>query len=190
MRIAIFGSEGSFTEEAANVYCRRQHILKPVFMYQETVEKVFQAISTDQVVGIIPISNTSGGAVEETIEAMSKHFFRPILIFEINIAQNLLSAKNTKPEDIDKIYSHPQALAQCRLYLAKNWLRVKKAPYANTASAARDLAAGKLGANSAVIASLKAAKLYDLVVIAKDIQDSRFNFTQFLVFDRATTKSA
>ena len=184
MKIAILGAEGSFTEEAANYHCQRNDI-KPAFLHCETPEEVFKSVDDKTAkLGVIPISNSLGGGVEETITAMSQHSFRPIAFFEIRVRQNLLTRQDTKPANITKIVSHPQAFAQCRLYLARNWLKAKKVPYNSTASAARDLATGALDNDVAVIASSKAAKLYGLKTVASDIQDFQSNFTQFLVFSR------
>ena len=183
MKIAILGAEGSFTEEAAIHYCQRNDI-RPAFRHCETPEEVFKSVDEKTTkLGVIPISNSLGGGVEQTITAMSQHSFKPIAFFEIRVRQNLLVRQDVRAADITKIVSHPQALAQCRLYLARNWLKAKKIPYNSTASAARDLANGQLDSDVAVIASAKAAKLYGLKTASSDIQDFQSNFTQFLVFN-------
>lgn len=189
MKIAIFGAPGSFTEEAALSYCSKRPI-RPSFSHHETAEEVFDAVERNHAsLGVIPLSNSIGGSVEETVEAMSKHSFDNVNVLELQIRQNLLSLKGIDLPAINGIVSHPQALAQSRLYLARNWLKTEKKPYSSTAKAAQDLSEGKLSPRIAVIASGRAAKMYGLHIIAQDIQDTSTNFTQFLVFKKHGSKN-
>jgi prephenate dehydratase len=67
------------------------------------------------------------------------------------------------------------------MYLKRMWPKVKVGEYADTAKAAEDLAAGKLPAGTAVIASLEAARAYKLDVLEESVQDLKFNYTTFVV---------
>jgi prephenate dehydratase len=189
MKIVVLGAPGSYTEEASKSYAKKLDIPNdPTF--EETIEEVFKSVSLKSgCLGIVPIANSVGGIVEESLEMMSKYYFDIVEIFSLPIAHNLLTLPENKKSDIKLIVSHSQALAQCRLYLARNWLKTKKSRYASTAGAARDLATGKLPKNGAVIGSKKAALLYGLKIIDENIQDSRFNFTQFLIFKNAVRVS-
>jgi prephenate dehydratase len=189
LKIAISGIEGSFTEDAALRYCSGERGAIEL-LYSVTPEDTFVAVVSGQAKrGIVPLFNSVGGIVTEAVDAMSRHHFRRVSIIQEHIEQNLLALPGTKPTDIRQIVSHPQALAQCRMYLAKNWLKTTRRDYANTALAARDLAEGKLPRTSAIIASSRAAQMFGLEVLAPAIQDSRFNFTSFLVFSRRVASS-
>ena len=74
---------------------------------------------------------------------------------------------------IQKITSHQQALRQCRMYLKRKWVDTELEEYSDTASAAKDLASGKLSSSTAVIASANCAQIYDLDILEEGIQDLR-----------------
>lgn len=99
---------------------------------------------------------------------MAKHRFSIKKLFEIDV------------HHIRTIYSHDQALKQCRMYLKRRWPKVKVAEYPDTAKAAEDLAKGKLPKTAAVIASRAAALLYGLDILEESIQDLKFNYTSFI----------
>lgn len=179
--IAIAGIEGSFSEEAA-VYYAQRNSFEPEMFYATTAEDtLLAALGSDADIGIIALENSNGGVVYETIYAAAKHTFHIEEIFEIDIKQNLLVAPGTRAEDIEKITSHQQALAQCKMYLKRKWPTTYLEEYPDTALAAKDLAAGTLPKTTAVVASSRAAKIFDLEVLEPAIQDLKFNFTSFLV---------
>ncbi len=180
--IGISGVEGSFSEEAATTWARKEGLKKYSISYLVTVENVLAALDKGDIgLAVFPIENSNGGIVIETVHAMSKHNFHIKKIFEIDIHMNLLAKKGTSRTRIRKITSHDQALKQCRFYLKRIWPKVKIEAYPDTAKAAQDLAQGTLPASVAVIASLTAAKRYKLDVLEESIQDLKFNYTSFIV---------
>ena len=179
--IGISGAQGSFSEEATEVYTRREGLKKYKISYLITVENVLAALEKGQIdLGIFPIENSNGGIVIEAVHAMAKHRFSIRKIFEIDVHQNLLVKKGVTADNIKTILSHDQAIKQCRFYLKRVWPKVTIKEYPDTAKAAEDLAKGKLPATTAVIASLKAAKLHKLDVLEPSIQDLKFNYTSFV----------
>jgi chorismate mutase/prephenate dehydratase len=96
------------------------------------------------------------------------------------ISHDLLS-QSGKPEDIEKIYSHPQALGQCRKWLNKNFPHAELAETVSTAKAAQ-MAAGD--PKAAAVASSLASHLYGLKIIESRIEDYLHNYTRFLVLGR------
>lgn len=182
MTIGISGVRGSFSEEAAHTYVRKQGIKKHTIEYLVSVENVLAALERGDIdLGIFPIENSNGGIVIEAVHAMAAHRFAVKKMFEIDVHQNLLVRKGTTADAIKKIVSHDQALKQCRMYLKRMWPKVKLEEYADTAKAAADLATGKLSASTAVIASRAAAHEYKLDVLEESIQDLKFNYTSFVV---------
>jgi chorismate mutase / prephenate dehydratase len=182
MRIAVSGAHGSFSEEAGKEYSRVHGILNPELLYLVSAENVISAVAAGAVEkGIVPIENSTGGVVIETIHALARHVVSIEKIFEIVVKQNLLVAPGTKQEDITAITSHDQALKQCRMYVKRTFPRAELKEYPDTAQAAKDLGEGVLPRTTAVIAPLSCAPLYHLEVLEESINDLKFNMTNFLV---------
>jgi len=92
-----------------------------------------------------------------------------------------LARPGVAAHQIKKIVSHPQAIAQCERYLSQAFKKAALVEWQDTAKAAKDLSTGKLGKMTAVIAPQRAARLYGLTVLTKDIQDNHPNLTTFIV---------
>jgi len=185
IKIGVSGGKGSFSEEAGNYYCAKNNIVNYELYYLETVENVLNFLENGKVdQGVFPIENSNGGIVLEAVYAMSRHNFQIKNIFEIDIKHQLLVLPARQKEEVKKIVSHPQVLKQCRMYLKRNWSQTELEEYPDTAGAAKDLREGKLNPHSAVIASQICAKLYDLKILERDIQDLKFNFTSFIVVQK------
>ena len=182
MRIAVSGAHGSFSEEAGKEYCRVHGIENPELVYLVTAENVLAAVE-DGVVdrGIVPIENSTGGVVIEAIYALAKHIVHIEKMFEIVVKQNLLVFPGTTREEITTITSHDQAIKQCRMYLKRMFPTADIAEYPDTAQAAKDLGKGILPKNTAIIAPKACATLYGLEVMEENINDLKFNVTNFLV---------
>lgn len=181
----ISGARGSFSEEAALFYARREGIQRCQIRYLVTVENVLQALEKGEIdLGIFPIENSNGGVVIEAVHAMARHRFSIRHIFEIDVHHNLLVQRGVKADAVKTVFSHDQAIKQCRFYLKRVWPTVSIKEYPDTAKAAEDLAQGKLPRSSAVIASLRAAKLNRLDVLEASIQDLKFNYTSFIAATR------
>lgn len=179
LKIGISGVAGSFSEEAALKYLEKQSLTGEL-VYLVSAENVLSAVEKGEVdYGIVPVENSTGGVVIETIYALSQHTCKIQELFNIEVIQNLLVHPEAKLADITEIVSHDQALKQCRMTLKREYPNMELREYADTAKAAEDLAKGTLPKTSAVIASANAAKLYGLTVAAPAIQDLKYNFTTF-----------
>ena len=180
-RIGVAGARGSFSEEAARAYAKKNKLKAFTLEYLVSVENVLSALENGKIdLGIFPIENSTGGVVTETVSAMAKHNFELRKMFDIEIHQNLLVRKGVARERIKIITSHEQALMQCKSYLKREWKKAKVQEYEDTAKAAEDLAKGKLPTTTAVIASRAAAKLYKLAILDSSIQDLKRNLTTFI----------
>jgi len=181
LRVGISGAKGSFSEEAARAYAKKNKVGKFTLKYLISVENVLAALEEGEVdIGIFPIQNSTGGIVTEAVRPMSKYNFKIRTVFDIDIKQNLLVKKGMKSEDVRAIVSHEQALKQCKGYLKREWPKTKLKAYEDTAKAAEDLAKGSLPKSTAVIASRTAAQVYKLKVLEAGIQDLKTNFTTFI----------
>lgn len=153
---------------------------------KESIADVFHAVDRGEAdFGVVPIENSTEGVVNYTLDMLIEAEAKICGEILIRISHDFLSSTGN-PNDLKKIYSHPQALAQCRQWLRKKYPQMPVAETASTAKAAQmaseDPAAG-------AIASPLAARLYGLKVIESRIEDYLHNYTRFLVLGRQMEKS-
>lgn len=179
--IGVMGARGSFSEEAGHFYAKKIGLIDYGLEYLVSAENVLTAVQEGKVdKGIFPIENSNGGIVIEAVHAMAGHLFTIETMFEIDVHHNLLVKKGVTADSITKITSHDQAIKQCRMYLKRKWPSVEIEVYIDTATAAKDLAEGRLPETVAVIAPKICAELYDLDILEESIQDLKFNYTSFV----------
>ncbi len=184
-KIGIQGGKGSFNEEACRTYCKQKNISDYEIVYLYTSDRVIKALEDGEIdFGISAIENSLGGLVWETINALSEFNCRILDNFAIIINHALLGAPGSTIAAIDTIMSHPQALAQTRGTLARDYPDKKQVSgegiLVDQATAAAALAAGRLPATTAVIASRVCAELFGLQILAEGLQDMDENLTTFL----------
>lgn len=182
--IAVSGDAGSFSEEAALQYAGQEE-LEVEIIYVIDMEGVLAAVEEGRCdVGIFPVVNSSAGLVRQAFEAMGRHRFTFVGDFTFDVKQCLLMRKEIPRESIARIVSHPQALAQCGQYCAREFPHVPLQQWADTAKAARDLSMGILDPTTAVIAPVRCAELYNLAILQSGIQDAQPNVTTFVIVTR------
>lgn len=174
LRIAYFGPAGTFTESAA----KKHFGSAPTFTPYLTIDDVFRAVESGQVdYGVVPIENSTEGSVGRTLDQM---LTSPLMICgEVNlrIHQNLMTRAATLAE-VKKLYSHAQSLAQCHEWLNRNLPHLPRVPVASNAEAARMAAQDP---EACAIAGEAAARLYELNILAANIEDDPNNTTRFVV---------
>lgn len=182
MQIAFLGPTGTFSQIAA-----KKHFgfsLHEVFC--DNIPTIFQAVSEEKAsYGVVPIENSIGGLIDITLNQFIDSSLTICGEVTIEIKQCLLS--NTTSEKIHKIYSHQQSLLQCETWLMKNY------PEAELIGVASNSQAAKLAAeetNAAAIAGEHCAELYNLKVIAKDIENTPNNYTRFLIIGQHQPKKS
>lgn len=189
-RIAVSGIAGSFSDAAAKELADKQRLLAER-IYEVSAAGCFAAVATGRTVyAVVPLFNLLGGPVLETVAAMSAHTFRVVEVLATPIDQNLFVLPGKSKGDIRAVVSHPQALGQCRNYLAKHMAGALLQEYADTALAAEDLAARRLPTTTAIIASKEAGKLFGLELLEEKIQDDAENYTTFLLISEAAPLEA
>ena len=175
-RIAYLGPEGTFSEEAALLY-DPNGLLEP-FASLPAVAKAVSSGTTDE--GVVPIENSLEGAVTYTLDAMideDRLFIRKELVLPIR--HFLVVKPGTAASAIQTIYSHPQALAQCRGFLERSFPMVQLVASLSTVSAVEDMRASPTPA--AAISPKRAAELHDVEILEHHIQDNVSNVTRFVV---------
>lgn len=183
-KVAISGIAGSFSEEAARKFLADANLTANV-VYATTAHATFESVAAGKTqYGLVPLENSNGGIVLETVYAAADFLYHIDRIFEIDVQQNLIVLPGTTRRQVTAIVSHHQALAQCKFYLRRHWPAAEHIEYADTALAAKDLATGKLSVGTAIIASRTAAELYKLEVLESSIQDLKFNFTSFMAISQ------
>lgn len=179
--IGIQGAEGSFCEEAAIDFCQRHEISNYQMVYLITSAKVLESLENGTAkFGILAMENAQGGVVIESMYALARYSCEITEMFHIHVEQCLLGLPGLAIGDITHIHSHPQALRQCRNYLADHFWTRPLVEEDDTAMAASRLADGKLPPTAAVVGSRLCAELYHLHVLADGIQDLKNNLTLFL----------
>ncbi len=181
--ISYLGPEGSYCEQAA-IHRFRNEKLFPVHSIPAVIESVQDEI-TDY--GVVPIENSIEGSVTVTLDALI-HEYDVSINSEIllNISHSLITNGIKNPKDILKIYSHPQALAQCRIYISKNLPQSELINASSTSAALSELKPESQ--YSAAIAHSRNAIKHNLHVIEEDIQDEENNITRFAVLGSKVTQ--
>ena len=180
LTIGVMGDEGSFSHEAGKIWLKNKHIRGGKISCLTTAEKVYDALDFGLIgVGLLPVQNAVGGMVLETVEGLAKYSCKISGFFPFTVEQCLLG-RSAEAEMPSSIHSHPQALRQCRDYLAKHYPGVPQVEEEDTAAAARKLAAGDLPDEAVVIASEVCVQRFGLTLLRKNIQDLAYNVTDFI----------
>jgi chorismate mutase/prephenate dehydratase len=168
------GPEATFSHQAASILYSEDTVMKGA----ETIEDVFLMVANKECEqGIVPIENSYEGTVNITQDLLNKYDINICNEFYLRIRQNLLS-REKNVSNIKKVYSHPQAIAQCRSWLRINMPGVTVAEVSSTALAAR-MAAEEI--NTASIGSSFAASKYNLEILQESIEDDKNNITRFFI---------
>jgi chorismate mutase / prephenate dehydratase len=176
MTIAYFGPEATFTHQAAV----RKFGSSLNYSPHKTIADVFTEVSKGRAdYGVVPVENSTEGSVTHTLDMFVDSELKIVAQIILPIQQCLIS--KVKLDQIKKVYSHPQPIAQCREYIQTRLHHVEMVETSSTTRAA-ELAAQEPGA--AAIASALAAERYGLNILEKDIQDSSNNATRFFVLGR------
>lgn len=174
-RLAYLGPVGSYCAEAANSLPASELVPAP------SITAVFQLVAQGEAeAGIVPVENSWEGAVHQTMDMLAASDSLSIAgEIVLPIHHLLLARPGRKPEQLTKILSHPQALAQCDGFLSRACNGATRVEVASTADGAAQVAASDnlWGA----VGSAAAAKKYNLEVIATDICDMPNNETRFLI---------
>lgn len=176
-KVAYFGPAATFTHLA----CIKKFGASAQYVPVNSIKDVFDEVERGRAnFGVVPIENSTEGVVNYTLDMFVDS---TLLIYGevlLEVSHYLLS-KTGRLEDITKIYSHPQPIAQCRHWLETNLPQVPVSEVTSTARAAEICATDP---TTAAIASELAAQLYGLKIIKARIEDNVHNFTRFLVLSK------
>ena len=178
MRIAFQGATGAYSESAA-----RRAWPESETVPLERFEDVFGAVEAGTVThGILPIENSVGGSIHRNYDLLLEHELPIVGETELTVVHNLLALPGTSLARIRRVFSHPQALAQCERYV-RTLPGVEVVATYDTAGSARLIREGGLR-DTAAIASARAAEIFGLDILKAGIQDFEDNITRFIVISR------
>ncbi|HZV82274.1 MAG TPA: prephenate dehydratase, partial [Geobacteraceae bacterium] len=148
---------------------------------QKSIPAVFEEVEKGRALyGVVPVENSTEGVVSHTLDMFMESELKISAEVLLEVSHFLLS-KTGRLEDIKKVYSHPQPLAQCRNWLEENLPHIPVVDVASTTLAAQIVSEDY---SAAAIASEYAASVYDLKVVRERIEDQVNNFTRFLVIGK------
>jgi prephenate dehydratase len=179
LKIAIQGEPGSFSHEAALKFAPGAEIL-PCSLSVE----VFAALDSRRAdAAAIPIENSLAGSVLEHFDLLLAHDVKVVRETPLRIRHNLITLAGVSMDEIDRVYSHPVALAQCRRFLAAH-PAMKATAFYDTAGSVKHLREQN-DRRAAAIASEAAAQIYGAQVFERGIEDNPANYTRFFLVLRA-----
>ena len=182
LNVAFLGPEGTFTQQAAHKHFG--HAVKTV--PASTINEIFNTVETGECeFGVVPVENSTEGVISHTLDRLLASSLNICGEVEIRVHHNLLSLAESLSE-IRTVYSHSQSLAQCRQWLSKHLPYAEQIPVSSNAEAAR---LATLNESSAAIAGVSAAEVYNLPMLATNIEDESNNTTRFFIVGKQVSAS-
>lgn len=188
--IAHIGKPGSFSHMAARAKYGTSH----TYLGCNSFADVFRSVSEgNSELGIVPLENSLAGSIYENYDLFNLYEVHIVAEQYLKVEHYLLAKKSGKPlkerlEEIKTVYSHPKALEQCESFFENhNWMKATAAQDTATASA---LVASSSDISIAAIGGLESSHLYRLQIVAKKIEDDRYNFTRFVYISKSKNHEA
>ena len=176
--VAFQGERGAYSENAVFQFFGSKVQVKPCMDFRD----VFESVKRGGVAaGVVPVENSLEGSINQNYDLFFSYDLNVCGEVIVRVEHCLIVNPGTNIDQIKSVYSHPQALAQCRSYLEKaKWEII---PTYDTAGSVKIIKEQKL-TNAAAIASERAAELYDMQILARDIADNKENYTRFFVLSK------
>ena len=179
MKLGFLGPRGTFSFEAAKSYSTESELIE----YRTITEAILALKANEIDEAIVPIENSIQGGVTETIDALiANDNIYVIKDFTIKISHNLMANNKYQLHEIKEVYSHPQAIAQCRNYIEKNLINAHINQVSSTAYAAKEI---KNKDFCACIANISCIDEYNLTLLDSNVQDNDLNETKFWVLNKS-----
>ena len=179
--VAFQGENGAYSEEAALHYFGHSIQTKPC----ENWDDVFKLVERGEVpFGVVPIENSLEGSIGRVYDLLLDSSLKVCGEIEFRVVHYLIGNPGVRLDLIKKVYSHPQALGQCRAFLKH--LNSELIPASNTAGSVKMIKEMRM-LDAAAIASARAAEIYGMEILAREIEDAPNNFTRFFVLSKQGT---
>ncbi len=180
-RVAFQGELGAYSQEALLKHFKKNTVAVPSQDFALILERV---INDEVDYAILPVENSLAGSVIPAYDELIKFDLRIQYEVILKVKHCLLTLPEQNTQALQKVYSHPQALAQCSHHCKQ--LNITPHPFQDTAGAAKYISENKIE-NVAAIASELAAEIYGLQIVRKNFEDESFNFTRFFVMAKNDT---
>jgi len=178
VEVAFQGEIGAYSEEAAFQFFGSSIRIKPC----ESLEEVFKVVEEGRIqFGVVPVENSLEGSISRVYDLLLDSALKVCGEIELRVIHCLIASPGAGLDTIKRVYSHPQALAQCRNFLKH--LDCELIPTYDTAGSVKMIKKSGM-ADSAAIASARAAEIYGMKVIAQEIEDNPNNFTRFFILSK------
>jgi len=176
--VAFQGERGAYSENAVYQFFGSTAEAKPCRDFRD----VFESVKKQEAqAGVVPVENSIEGSVNQNYDLFFTYDLKVCGEVIVKVAHCLIANPGTSLDAVKAVYSHPQALAQCRSFLER--LNCELIPTYDTAGSVKLIKEKKL-TNAAAIASEKAAELYGMKILARDIADNPENYTRFFVLSK------
>jgi chorismate mutase/prephenate dehydratase len=176
--VAFQGEIGAYGEEAAFQFFGPLIQVKP----RESLDDVFKVVERGEAqFGVVPIENSLEGSISRVYDLFLDSSLKVCGETELRVSHCLIASPEAQLGSIKRVYSHPQALAQCRAFLKH--LDCELIPTYNTAASVKMIKEQGI-TDGAAVASARAAEIYGMKVIAKEIEDNPNNFTRFFILSK------
>jgi len=178
MGVAFQGEIGAYGEEAAFQFFGLSIEVKPC----ESFDDVFKAVEQGETqFGIVPVENSLEGSISRVYDLLLDSSLRVCGEIELRVVHCLIGNPEARLDSIKRVYSHPQALGQCKAFLSH--LDCKLIPTYDTAGSVKMIKEEKI-LDGGAIASARAAEIYEMKIIAQEIEDNPNNFTRFFILSQ------
>ena len=178
-KVAIQGIKGSFHHQVALEYYHQEIDVDECMSFEELVDSLLSGKSNQ---AVMAIENSIAGSIIPNYALIDKNNLHVIGEYYMYIHQNFMALKGQKVEDILEVHSHPMALLQCMEFL-KKLPNIKVVEDKDTAETARRIHQNQLK-GIAAIASKTASNMYDLEILAPEIQTINNNMTRFVILNK------
>ncbi len=179
MKVAFQGEIGAYSESAVYSFFGPSAEVRPC----KNLSDVFESVErTETPYGVVPIENSIEGSVNQTYDLFLTHDLKVRGETILKIIHCLITNPKTSLESVKVVYSHPQALAQCRSFLED--LGCELIPTYDTAGSVKMMKEKKL-IDAGAIASERAGEIYGMKILVKGIADNKNNYTRFFVLSKS-----
>ena len=178
-RVGIQGIEGSFHYIVSQTYFEEVVEVQPFLSFGEVVDSL---VSKHTDMAVMALENSIAGSIIPNYAHIDDQNLYITGEYFLEIQHNLMALRGQNISDIKEVFSHPMALLQCKAFF-KQYPHIKLIEDTDTAEVAKRICEGKI-MGVAAIASLEAAHLFDLDILAESIQTIKHNETRFVIVER------
>ena len=176
--VAFQGEVGAYSEEAAFQFFGSSIITRPY----ESLDEVFKVVEQDDMqFGIVPVENSLEGSISRVYDLLLDSSLKVCGEIELRVSHCLIASPEARLDLIKRVYSHPQALGQCKTFLKH--LGCELIPTYDTAGSVKMIKEKGI-TDGGAIASARAAEIYKMKIIASEIEDNPNNFTRFFILSK------